>query len=521
MKKLFCLSLLALFALVGCQPEESIPAFSDYESEMSFVLPQEGGEEVISFTAGYPWTASIETTEGTEWISLDADFGPAGKTTIKVIVEPSMSSEEHSALVRIKCNGEEIWAQVKQALNVDEAQKKNLHLDLLLEVQGTATISSYMASVKDPENYEGLVDVVNKGTETSGKMRYSAIQHGKYYYGITQAKDGLAKYQIVDNQVKLIGEVPFKDNIFSINMFGETRAHEWLDDKTLIYMAYNGVKKMHIWTKFDVEAMTVIDEGEFELTLDGISGFGSAGILKYRAKDDKLFLFNTATTMVEDDAVAAGLAVVALNPKTMEVENASLAVHVDGLTNTRDGESLEPRSFVDASGDIYLVCKQKDGVAPFGVVQSVIARVKSGSVEADADYAVGVDGGHIMIMKPLRNNKALLYIRDANKSGTMGMWFFFNSYYAIYDMTTKTATPVQYDGKDLPWSSTFFADLTCQYGDKMYFGINADSGETFGDFNNSYYQAEVYVYDMKTDEVSKGFSVDARFNFIRLNAVQN
>ena len=94
------------------------------------------------------------------------------------------------------------------------------------------------------------------------------------------------KYQIKDNKVVVIKDCPFKGNVYKVRSY----THAWLDDNTLLIMSANGKKTGVIWTKLNTADMSIIDEGELNISVpEGYSKLTSSGILTYRQADNKLF----------------------------------------------------------------------------------------------------------------------------------------------------------------------------------------------------------------------------------------
>ncbi len=415
----------------------------------------------------------------------------------------------------------------------DNDPKGNMHLDLFLTVQGTSATGSYVASVFDPSNSDQTVNVLGSGIEVSGgKLSTNNIQKGKYYYQILSSKDGLEKVQLVNNKAVSVASCPFGTNSFSGGL-GFTAAHEWLDDNILLLTKYSPSTKKIIWSKINTVDMTLITEGNFEIKgINDFVKFSTTGHLRYRKSDNTLFLFTSrylkGTEEIEHPMtgdmyvpdINTSLVVVAIDPTNMKLKQVTEATHVQGLRYHSTGDILEERAYIDFNNDIYISCLKKGSNTA-----SAITRVKSTELKADAEYCVDNFGANadILITRYLKPGKAIFYIRDIDKSGATSTGVAFNSYYAIYDNVAKTFTPVKFDGQDLPWSSGRFANRLCKDGDKMYIGLNTDTGNDYDTDGThvSYIQAQAYVYNINTDVVTKGFAIDAKYEFMRMNAVEN
>ena len=89
----------------------------------------------------------------------------------------------------------------------------------------------------------------------------------------------------------------------------------------------------------------------------------------------------------------------------------------------------------------------------------------------------------------------------------------FNSYYAVYDITTGECTELKYDGNPLPYSCGSFTDRVSYYNGKCYVGTSPD--ETTGNLPT------IYIYDVETGSLTKGATLASGFYFDRLSVVDN
>ena len=117
MKKHILFSLAVIFmSVIGCtKPEEggednpqppappqeqiSIPSTVD----VTPVVPSEGGEAKITFTAAAAWTASVIGTKADSWVDVNPKSGNPGPAEIKISTIPNDTYVERNATVQIKC----------------------------------------------------------------------------------------------------------------------------------------------------------------------------------------------------------------------------------------------------------------------------------------------------------------------------------------------------------------------------------------------------------------------------------
>ncbi len=422
------------------------------------------------------------------------------------------------------------------------------HLDLWLTAEGTTASGTYVASVMDHSNIDQTVSVIGTGTEVTGKLTSSAIQKGKYYYSATSGFDGIGKYQIANNQVITVAEVPFVENTFPKGGMtgGVTASHEWIGDNTLMLMAYSTTTKKHIWSKYDATTMSILEEGNFDLHaalvdagFDPAIKFSTTGHVRYRQADDKLIFVTsihyegegTHPMTGQPNTVRGPLAVVVIDQSTMNVDAITQDERVYGLALESYGDTQQEKAYFDDNGDLYIIALEYGSAySPGGPIpECVIVRVKSGENTTDRNYLFTPSSDtNILVVRYVAPGKALFFVGDHARYGYDGETF--NSYayyYAIFDSASQTLTKVQYNGVDLDWSTGNFNNYIARIGNNIYFGLNTDTGESYtgegswGEYTAQYSQAQIYVLNTSTLEVSEGFKVDAKFTFNRMYSIEN
>lgn len=446
-----------------------------------------------------------------------------------------------AALTFSSCSDDEVGGENPN--NGNEEQENTTdgsHLDLWLSVDGTSSKGTFVAHVGDPTNADQTINVTGSGVEVTGKMTIGAIQKDGYYYFATEGNDGLAKYILTDTKMEKVGECPYGKNIFKKGgMTGAISAtHEWIGDDVLLLSQYSTVTKKHIWSKYDTKNMKILSEGEFDLHKEyndeTIFKFSTSGHIRYRKNDGKLIFF---TSIHHEDpngepnpmngqpaTKRAGLAVVVIDEKTMEIEKAMTDDRVAGLALESYGDTQQEKAYFDQNGDLYLICLQKgSNYRPGGPVpECVIIRTKAGESETDKGYLFKPEKDtDILITRYLSPGKALVFAGDhehyynGNPSTGNSDNFINNSYYyAIFDSQNKTLTRLKMDGEDLPWSTGGFNNYIASIGETFYIGVNSLE-------EDEVHQAYVYSLDAKTEEVKKAFSVDAKLDFKRMYSVKN
>lgn len=120
MKKHIIIPLAVIFmSVLGCtKPEEGgkdnpqPPAPSQEQItipstvDVTPVVPPEGGEAKISFTAAAAWTASVISTKADSWVDVNPKSGNPGPAEIKITALPNDTYVERNATIRINCGGQ-------------------------------------------------------------------------------------------------------------------------------------------------------------------------------------------------------------------------------------------------------------------------------------------------------------------------------------------------------------------------------------------------------------------------------
>lgn len=421
--------------------------------------------------------------------------------------------------------------------NPDYEATADSHLDLWLSVKGTSSTGTYVARVDDPTKSNQTVSVTGSGVEVTGKLTIGAIEKNGYYYFATEGNDGLVKYKITDNQLVTVGECPYGEKIFKKGMMtgAISASHEWIGDHVLLLLQYSTATKKHIWAKYDTETMKLLSEGEFDLheKYPKAYKFSTSGHIRYRASDGKLLFFTSIHYLGEGKHPMTGapntkrgpLAVVAMDEKTMNIEQALEDARVSGLALEAYGDTQQEKAYFDKNGDLYLICLMKGSAySPGGPIpECVIIRVKSGESDTDRSYLFQpATDTNILIVRYLSPGKAIFFVGDhnryynGNKGGDYNNYLQDSYYYVIFDSANKILIRVKMNGIDLPWSTGGFDNYIAQVGQSFYLGVNSVPQK--GDRD---YQAYVYTLNAETGQVTKSFAIEAGLSFLRMYSVKN
>ena len=380
------------------------------------------------------------------------------------------------------------------------------HYDLTVTVGkhgGMASTETHLTmSVDSLSNPNQTVDFEGNGIEITD-YTIENIYDKKYMYQVPVSGDRFTKLQIKNNQLKVVRERPFANNTFVPRKY----THAWINDSTLIIMAANGDANKVIWTKLNTNNMTIINEGELALSLvEGYETFTTSGLLTYRQSDKKLFYFYYGKKGSGRKATKEPFFHVAvINPETMAVEKDIINKEASEMQGSAYGELMQNFMFFDDNDNLYL--------STFSTVDEKnigrLLRIKKGQYDFEAGYNAFPDAkGKIVSVLYIGNNKALAYSGDAEVGTSIQDPAY---YYSIVDLSTKTASPLQYNGSALPYSAGSFSQRAVYNAGekKAYFGVSNADGET------------VYVYDVATGNVKKGLSIAPGYYFDQIRLVQN
>ncbi|MBQ8712087.1 MAG: hypothetical protein IJ551_04595 [Prevotella sp.] len=381
-----------------------------------------------------------------------------------------------------------------------------VHYDLTVTVGkhgGMASQETHLtlsvASLADPNT---TVSFEGNGIEITD-YTIESIYDKQYMYQVPTTEDRFAKLQIKDSKVNVIRERPFQQNTYASRKY----THAWLNDNTLLIMAANGTTDKIIWTKLNTDDMTILGEGELGISVtEGYDIFTTSGLLTYRKADNKLFYFyyckkGSGRTATKE----ANFHVAVINPETMAVEQNNLSPMAAEMQGSAYGELMQNFMFFDDNDNLYLSVFSSVDKTNIGQ----LVRIKKGEYNFEDGYNAFPDAkGKIVSVLYLGSGKALAYSGDAAEgTGIQDPAY----YYSIVDLSAKTATPIKYNGAELPYSAGSFSQRAVYNAkeNKAYFGVSNADGET------------VYIYDVATGNVTKGLSIAPGYYFDQIRLVQD
>lgn len=339
------------------------------------------------------------------------------------------------------------------------------------------------------------------GTEVNSILSLETIVKGKYYYQVPVSGDRFAKYLINNNSVVPVAERQFKSNTYTTRKY----THAWIDDNTLIIMAADGEATKIVWTKLNASDMTIIAEGTLDLPIpQGAASFTTSGILTYRAADNNLFYFYYGKTAGGRSKRVTPVMTAVINPTTMDVKQNTTCFLDCDMVGSAYGELLQTTTIIDDNNNIYLACFTE---AADGTETSHLLKIPAGQTSFDPAYDGFTAGGKLISVMYLGGNNVMAYARrDEIGAGIDD----FSHYYTILNLSSCTATPVSFEGKQLPFSSGRFSSRMAYVDNKAYIGVDPEGSNP-----------QIFIYDTTTGKVTKGAEMAPGYYFEQIRVVDS
>ncbi|MBD5300081.1 MAG: hypothetical protein HDS17_01220 [Bacteroides sp.] len=389
---------------------------------------------------------------------------------------------------------------------------KNVHFDVWVTAgtsNGTAYLVKNVNSLEDPS----VISFVNSGCDITGKLDQEIISKGGYYYEIPPTGDCFGKYRITNAGIETVARRPFEKNTYRTYRY----CHAWIDDKTLVIMSSDGPKTKALWTKLDTENMTIIAEGEYDLTtLSGISALTTSGLLGYRKSDNKLIYFYARSAFAFDGFYAAFI-----DASTMEIDNIAHETKDVVMAGTSYGELLQNKMAFDNNDNLYIAANfHMDGFNTTTQQYGRILRINKDQMDFDDSYegfrtnpSGTPDRGKILTIDYMGYDKLVLSVMDPEYCGVVidpndknqGWGNNYNVYYCVLDIPTDQSVEFTYDGQHLPYSQGNFAQRSFVLNGKVYIGTNPKAD-----------LPTIYVYDIRSQKMTKGSQIQEGFGFDRI-----
>lgn len=425
-----------------------------------------------------------------------------------------VSAQKQYVMKITKANGETIELNADDIKDVTFFDNTPIayvphHFDLTVTVGKQGGMGRKVTTImqsRDKLTEGATVDFKNVGAEINTDYTMEAIVKGQYYYQVPVSSDRFVKLQFKDNKMQVVKARPFKTNTYKERNY----THAWINDNTLVIMSTDGEHKNIIWTKLNTDDMTILDEGTLPIQVaEGYTVLTTSGVLTYRKSDNKLFYFfynKKETSGSSKTSNEPFFRIAVINAETMAVEQEIVNKEAEQMTPSAYGELLQNAIFFDESDNLYLSAFSKSGKQNIGS----LLRIKKGEFDFEAGYnAFPGAKGKLLTVQYMGNGKVLAYSGD-NAVGTAIDNYAY--YYSVIDLNTKSVTRLAFDGTEIPYSSGSFAQRSTidPYEGKAYFGVNTETA-----------QPQIYVYDIKTGNVTKGIDVVEGYYFEQIRLVED
>lgn len=385
-----------------------------------------------------------------------------------------------------------------------EAQTYHFDVWIALDKHGGMgrDVKTLVKSIDSLTAGKAPINFVGEGTEVNSVMSLETINKGQYYYQVPVSGDRFSKYTLSDNKINVIQECPFSEGV---NTY-ETRkyTHAWIDDNTLMIVASNGEGDKILWTKLNTANMSIVKEGVLDIPLpEGDKLFSTSGILTYRKSDNKLLYFYLGKKSKRGDTTPFFFTTL-INPETMAVESNIRNTMAHQMVGSAYGELLQKCTLVDEDGNLYLAgfSESEDGTE-----KSHLLRIKAGEKDFDPVYDAFTNAGKLVSIEYLGDGKVLAYARQDD----LGMEIdSYSHYYSIIDLKTKSSSRISYNGQDLPYSGGRFSQRTAVVDGKAFIGVDSESSNPC-----------IYIYDIKTGNVTKGAEIAEGYYFEQIRVLDN
>ncbi len=345
-----------------------------------------------------------------------------------------------------------------------------------------------------PISFEGT------GTEVNSVLSLETILKGAYYYQVPVSGDRFAKYLIEDNRITVVAERRFKTNTYNTRKY----THAWVDDNTLVIMAANGDADKILWTKLNAADMTIIAEGVLDLPLpEGAATFTTSGILTYRPSDNNLFYFYYGKSAGGRGSRVTPVNTAVIDPATMSVTENNVCFMDCDMVGTAYGELLQTTTVIDEESNLYLACYS---LTASGTETSHLLKIPAGQTTFDPSYDGFTAGGKLISVMNIGDNKVMAYARHDEKGTGIDD---FSHYYTTINLKTCVASPVMYDGAQLPYSSGRFSSRMAYVNHKAYIGVDPEGSNP-----------QIYIYDVNTGNVTKGAEMAPGYYFEQIRVVE-
>lgn len=332
----------------------------------------------------------------------------------------------------------------------------------------------YMTGTNDVT--QGEMDLKREGDEINSKGTYAYIVKNGYLYNYKTDQGVFKKMKYTKDRLETELEVPF-------TYINDVTSFTWVDDTTLLVLGMPNDSAQIRYAIFDTTTLKVIKQGVIEgletfpkgynhYDIGAIAYMDGVVYMQYGFRDDKWL------TPTFHNFAAVGYS----DFKVIKTDRDARSLGIGS------GSPYFKNSFTKDNKTFYYTCYPRPETGQSDVY---MFRAKTGEHTSDQSYSMNLSQvlGNIRPQTALDyigDNKMIISYRDTSKGGS------YNARYAIIDLETKrvvrTLTELPLDE---PYELGFFTN-----DNKAYIAINSAEGGNY-----------VWIYDLKTDKVTKGMSI--------------
>lgn len=332
----------------------------------------------------------------------------------------------------------------------------------------------YMTGMNDVTT--GMIDLNKEGDEINSKGTYAYIVKNGYIYNFKTDQGIFKKFKYSKDRLHTEKEVPF-------SYINDVYTFTWVDDNTLVLFGTTGdaqhlryavlsVNDLSIISKGEVEGLEKFPEGYNHLAM-GVSSYIDGKIyLQYGFRNDKWIMPDFYNFAI-------------LDYPNFKVINKERDNRISGLTN---GSPYFKTSFKKENEAFYYTCFPRTNASNTDVY---MFRAKMGEESFDKSFEINLTklvGGvkPETIIQYIEENKFIMVYRDQ----TLGKAY--NARYIIVDIESKQIVRrLDELPADEPYEQAIFEE-----NGKIFMAINSKEKQNF-----------VWIYDVKTDKVTKGMEI--------------
>lgn len=326
---------------------------------------------------------------------------------------------------------------------------------------------------------------IPKGSERIYSLIFSC--HGGYYYGIDDGKPVFTRYKATPGGLKADAQLPFHDVPWRIFQSW----YNWIDETTLFLGSTMNGRKF-VYSLIDVRKMELTARGELDIPPLSEGYYG--GVMG-QFRDNRLLVAYTRYLGWDNPAPVSDTTYLAvIDYPSLK----TLAIHKDTRSTWPGGIYLHgPTSFIDESGDIYLVTAPGGRTHHHPTARPGIYRIRKGEETFDPDYFLPVagEGREAYLLFDIGDGKALVRTVDRSLIRQYEDYLYKPvAGYSLADLKNGSVRKL-----DLPTGILDFTETVLVENGKVYIVIAENKKESY-----------IWEYDPVSEKITRGAKIEGR-----------